>query len=170
MISRNTKLWWRANKKYVWIFIFFILGLWLGGKLQMRRDAKLVVPEVKPVIVEPQEVKITPKVEPTTAPKAPQRPTKGKASYYSVEGCIGCSPNRTMANGQRLDDSRVTLAYNHAPLNTWVVITNVGTGDTIKAQITDRGGFERHGKIADLSVATKEAIGCGDVCQIIIEF
>jgi rare lipoprotein A (peptidoglycan hydrolase) len=103
---------------------------------------------------------------PTASPTPPQRPTRGKASYYSIEGCIGCNPARTMANGQRLDDTRLTIAYNHAPLNSMVKVKNVDNGKYIYAKITDRGGFERHGKIADLSVATRDALGCGDTCPI----
>jgi len=112
---------------------------------------------------------ITPKVVPTTSPNAPQKPVSGKASYYSVAGCLGCSPDRTMANGQRLDDTALTVAYNHAPLNSYLTVTNNRTGQSVRAKVTDRGGFERHGKIIDLSVATKNAIGCGDVCGVKID-
>ena len=93
----------------------------------------------------------------------------GLASYYSREGCIGCSETLTMANGEPLDDSKITVAYNQAPLNSNINITNVRNGRTVTAKVTDRGGFERHGKIVDLSVATKEALGCGDVCKVEIK-
>lgn len=112
----------------------------------------------------------TPTITPTPpnipTPTVIQRPTRGKASYYSIDGCIGCNPGRIMANGQKLDDTRLTLAYNHAPLNSQVKIINTKTGVSVVATITDRGGFERHGKIADLSVATRDALGCGDTCPI----
>ena len=111
---------------------------------------------------------ITQKSTPATSPNAPKKAVSGKASYYSVEGCIGCNDNRIMANGQRLDDTRATVAYNHLPLNTLVEITNTDTGKTVTVPVTDRGGFERHGKIADLSLATKNILGCGDVCNITI--
>lgn len=110
------------------------------------------------------------KVVPTTSPNAPQRPTSGKASYYSVAGCLGCSDNRQMANGEILDDTKLTVAYNHAPLNTYIHITNVANNKTVTAKITDRGGFEKYNKIADLSVATKNALGCGDVCNVKLAF
>ena len=74
-----------------------------------------------------------------------------------------------MGNGEVLDDTHATIAYNHAPLNLKIKITNLGNNRQIYAKLTDRGGFERHGKIADLSVATKEALGCGDVCRIELE-
>ena len=83
--------------------------------------------------------------------------TTGLSSYYSFEGCIGCNEKRIMANGEQLDDSKLTVAYNRAPLNSNVEVKNVKTGAVVVARVTDRGGFERHGKIIDLSVATTTA-------------
>lgn len=101
-----------------------------------------------------------------------KKPTKsfleGKASYYSVDGCIGCSPNLTMANGERLDDTKLTVAFNRAKLGTKINITNQKTGKTVIAMVTDTGGFERHGKIVDMTIATRDAIGCGHVCDVAI--
>lgn len=93
----------------------------------------------------------------------------GLASYYSRSGCLGCSKTLTMANGEPLDDDKLTVAYNRTKLNTMVKITNLKTNMEVIAKVTDRGGFERHGKIIDLSVATKNAIGCGDVCKVKVE-
>jgi len=93
---------------------------------------------------------------------------EGEASYYSREGCIGCSPSLTMANGEPLDDSRLTVAFNRLPLNSYVEVRNKANGQSIVAKVTDTGGFERHGRIIDLSVGTKEAIGCGDLCSVFV--
>lgn len=92
-------------------------------------------------------------------PARPMNTITGLASYYSRSGCLGCSKTLTMANGEPLDDSKLTVAYNRAPLNSFIKITNVKNGAIVTAKITDRGGFERHGKIVDLSVATKNALG-----------
>jgi len=92
----------------------------------------------------------------------------GKASYYSREGCIGCSESLTMANGQPLDDSKLTVAFNKLPLGKTVRVINNTTYDVVEAKITDTGGFERLGRIIDLSVATKEAINCSDICDVTI--
>ena len=116
-------------------------------------------------------------ITPTIAPKPTEKPTprsqgqmiRGIASYYSVAGCLGCSPSLTMANGEPLDDSRLTLAYNHAPMNTVVTIRNVRNNRTVQATITDTGGFGPLGRIADLSVATKNAIECSSLCEVEIE-
>ena len=92
----------------------------------------------------------------------------GKASYYSRKGCLGCSESFTMANGQPLDDSKLTVAFNKLPLGKTVRIVNNSTNDVVEAEITDTGGFERLGRIIDLSVATKEAIHCSDLCDVTI--
>lgn len=110
---------------------------------------------------------------PTELPKPKFQGTKhtGLASYYSRSGCIGCHPNFIMANGQPLDDSKHTVAFNRAPLGTMVKVTNVKTGSEVVAEVTDTGGFEKLKvpKIIDLSVATKNAIGCSDICQVEVE-
>lgn len=90
----------------------------------------------------------------------------GTASYYSEDGCVGCSENLTMANGKRFDEDAMTLAFNRLPLGTWVKVSNTLTGKSSIAEVTDTGGFERLGRIADLSKGLKEAIGCGDLCKV----
>lgn len=116
-----------------------------------------------------------PVVTPTPTPENTPKPTpeaqktgfvSGLASYYSREGCLGCSATLTMANGDPLDDGALTVAYNRAKLNSYVTITNLKTKLSVQAKVTDRGGFERHGKIVDLTIATRDALGCGSVCDV----
>jgi hypothetical protein len=83
----------------------------------------------------------------------------GKVSYYSHDGCIGCSPNQTMANGQPFDENAMTLAHNGIPLNTMVEVKNLDNGKTITAKVTDRGGFNRYNRVADLSKGLYLALG-----------
>lgn len=171
MINRKHRLWWRANKKYFAALCFWISGFLMGWVFfHCRPEPKLISPcPDNGCFIEQKDEKVQ-KIEATTAPKPRQAPTNGKASYYSVSGCLGCRDDRVMANGERLDDTRATVAYNHLPLNTPVKITNTVNGKTITVPVTDRGGFERHGKIADLSLAAKELLNCGDVCNITIDF
>lgn len=96
----------------------------------------------------------------------PDNVVRGKASYYSRAGCLGCSKDMIMANGEPLDDSKLTVAYNDAPINSYVTVTNVGQNKSVRAKVTDTGGFKRHGKIVDLTMATRDAIGCGPVCDV----
>ena len=98
----------------------------------------------------------------------------GTASYYSESGCLGCNKTLTMANGPRLDDRRFTLAMTphtvraYKLLNKKVTVRNRKTGASVVATVTDTGGFSRYSRIADLSLATKLAIGCGDLCSVVI--
>jgi rare lipoprotein A (peptidoglycan hydrolase) len=127
-------------------------------------------PMASPLVEKPS---ITVAPSPTIAP-APTSATKtadwqGLASYYSRAGCLGCSSTLTMANGQPLDDGALTIAFNRAKLGTRVSVTNTKTGKSTIATVTDTGGFERHGKIADLTIATRDAIGCGSTCTVTIK-
>jgi len=111
-------------------------------------------------------------VAPTQAPTKTPTPTikettyRGIASYYSREGCIGCSPSLTMANGQELDDSALTVAYNRAPLGTQIKVINITNGQEVIARVTDTGGFEKIGRIIDLTIATRDAIKCSALCKV----
>lgn len=90
----------------------------------------------------------------------------GLASFYSIAGCLGCSSNFIMANGERLNDSKLTVAYNRVPLNSYIGIINRSNLKYTIAKVTDRGGYEKHGKIIDLSLATKNILGCKDICYV----
>ena len=86
----------------------------------------------------------------------------GHASSYNRNGCVGCSANLHMANGQPLDDTKLTIAFNWLPLNTMVLVTNKTNGKQVVAKVTDRHGAfnaKYHWRIVDLSDATARAIG-----------
>ena len=93
----------------------------------------------------------------------------GLASYYSHDGCVGCSNGQIMSNGEPFIEEAITIAYNRVPLGTFVRVTNLQTNDSIVAEVTDTGGFEELGRIADLSLGTKKAINCSDLCEVEIE-
>lgn len=95
---------------------------------------------------------------------------KGKVSHYSRSGCLGCSATLTMANGETLDDERLTIAFNKLPMNTQVRLTNLDNGKSVIATVTDTGGFERLGRIADLVPAVaRELETKTDVSDVLIE-
>jgi len=93
----------------------------------------------------------------------------GTASYYSEAGCVGCSADLRMANGEVFDENDMTIAFNRLPLGTLVVVTNTLNGQAVVAKVTDRGGFESLGRIADLSKGVKEVINCTDLCEVQIK-
>jgi len=153
-----------------------------------------VIKVQSPIIFEHIEVElISPLPDPTPTPTATPgavlqivkevkaqeikvRELQGIASYYSRAGCLGCSENMTMANGQTLDDTALTLALTpeivgkHKLLNDIITVKNVKTGDTVKAKVTDTGGFARHGRVADLTIATRNAINCTNLCEVLITY
>ena len=91
----------------------------------------------------------------------------GKASYYSANGCMGCSPGQIMANGEVFNENDYTIAFMRLPLNTEVIVTNLDTNKSVKARVTDTGGFEGLGRIADLSLAVSQAVALStDVSHI----
>ncbi len=101
---------------------------------------------------------------------------EGEASYYSRSGCLGCSPNLTMANGQPLRDEALTMAIGADKkhlVGRKAKITNMRNGMSVEVLVTDTGGFykDRYGnRVADLTIATKKAIGMpGGLGQVRVE-
>lgn len=83
----------------------------------------------------------------------------GHCTYYSHAGCIGCHPRQIMANGEPFREWAMTIAFMRTRLNEFVEVANLDTGLAVIAQVTDRGGFEDEGILADLSLGVATAIG-----------
>lgn len=154
-----------AEKLFIIAYMFCTANL-AGYGLRQQPMASPLVVQAETVTVAPVAPTATP--VPTATP-IPAKIWHGLASYYSKAGCIGCSPTLTMSNGQTLDDGALTVAFNKAPLNTIVLITNRDNGQQVRAKVTDTGGFERHGKLIDLTIATRDAIGCASTCKVTVE-
>lgn len=118
----------------------------------------------------------TPTPTPTTHPalndKLPH--IEGQASWYG-EGkneCLGCDPQRIMANGQRLDDNRKTVACSVGgtcelfPIGTRVMILNKENKMLTEALVTDTGGFQKYNKIVDVSKAVKNSLNMGGSAMV----
>lgn len=102
--------------------------------------------------------------------KAKKPSWKGYVSYYSRAGCLGCSKNLIMANGEPLDDSRSTIAFNWLPMNTKVRITNLNNGRVTVAVVADTGGFNSLNRIADLTLAVANELETKtDISLVLIE-
>lgn len=91
---------------------------------------------------------------------------EGIASYYSEKGCLGCRPDLKMANGEIFDENKLTLAFMRVPLNSQVLVENMKTRLSVVAKVTDRGGFEPYGRIADLSLGLRNKISGEDLTPV----
>ena len=148
------------NKKLLFLFSTLYIAASVFSYTTKKAEAHVISPVPENA---PQPV-IT--IIPTPTPTVFYKVRLGKASYYSRAGCLGCSKTLTMANGEQLDDSKLTVAYNDAPLNSIIKITNIDNGKSVFAKVTDTGGFKRHGKIIDLTIATRDALGCASTCNV----
>lgn len=132
----------------------------------IRQELKIIKEKiVEPVLTPSPTQSPTPTLTPTKPPKKAEKTVEveagkwtGKVSHYSRAGCLGCSPSLTMANGQPLDDNALTIAFNRAPLGTKLKVTNLDNGKSVVVTVTDTGGFERLGRIADLVPAVAGAL------------
>ena len=69
----------------------------------------------------------------------------GNASYYGDQFV-----HRTMANGKKFTQHKLTAAHKTLPLGTKVKVINLTNHESVKVRITDRGPFVK-GRIIDLS-------------------
>ena len=84
------------------------------------------------------------------------------ASYYTRASCIAESGQCTMANGKELMDNEMVAASWFYRLGTFLVVTNIDNGRSVKVQVTDRGPAKRlvkKGRIIDLSYAAMSKLG-----------
>lgn len=90
------------------------------------------------------------------------------ASQYGVgDGYHG----RRTASGARFDTwatSPYTLAHRTRPFGSFVTITNLANGRSIRAKVTDRGPFVR-GRCVDLGRAGANALGMGGTARVMVE-
>lgn len=64
--------------------------------------------------------------------------------------------------------SPYTVAHKYRRFGTFVTVTNLANGKTIRAKITDRGPFY-HGRCVDLGRAGANAIGMGGTARVRVE-
>lgn len=137
------------------LIVTLLFSLYVGHSIdKINTKARVHFNSCKLAACSTVKVRPTDRPIPTAVPtSAPARVWVGKVSHYSVEGCLGCSPTLRMANGETLRDDRLTIAFNRLPLNTMVRVTNLNNGRSVEALVTDTGGFEKLGRIADLTPA-----------------
>ena len=77
----------------------------------------------------------------------------GTASWYGDK-----FHGKPTANGEVYDKMAMTAAHKTLPLNSYVVVTNMETGKSLKLRLNDRGPFVGD-RIIDLSEAAASALG-----------
>jgi rare lipoprotein A len=65
---------------------------------------------------------------------------------------------RTTASGERFDPNKMTAAHRSLPFGTWLEVTRVDTGDSVRVRVTDRGPFGHEERIIDLSEAAAKKL------------
>jgi len=99
--------------------------------------------------------------KPTASVPAHRDEATGKPSSVEVGLASWYGPpyhNHQAADGSVFDQNALTVAHRELPLGTMVRVTNVATGESVVAKVTDRGPFVQ-GRILDLSLAAAKAIG-----------
>ena len=148
------------------LFTALYVALWFVSVPPVDREIRSPLPKefVVPTV--------TPRIRVATESAGiPGKKWQGVASYYSRSGCVGCSPSMTMANGFPLRDESYTVAFNRLPLGSFVFVRNLKNGKAVPAVVTDRGGFEKLGRIIDVTEAVRDYIECADLCRVeVIEF
>ncbi len=90
----------------------------------------------------------------TGQPQARNEVLVGYATWYGA-----ALAGHTTASGERFDPSKMTAAHRSLPFGTWVDVTRVDTGQTVRVRITDRGPFGHEERIIDLSHEAAKELG-----------
>jgi len=88
----------------------------------------------------------------------------GIASWYGDK-----FHGKPTANGEAYDKRAMTAAHKTLPLNSYVWVTNLDTGKSIKVRLNDRGPFI-DGRIIDLSEAAAEKIGIAGLGKVRVQY
>jgi rare lipoprotein A len=107
-----------------------------------------------------RSTEVTPRSDPPVAfegtydPGPPRADVQtGNATWYGA-----ALAGRTTASGERFDPGKLTAAHRTLPFGTWVEVTRVDTGQSVRVRITDRGPFGHADRIIDLSRAAAQKI------------
>ena len=77
----------------------------------------------------------------------------GFATWYGARFA-----GRRTASGEPFDPLAMTAAHRTLPFGTWVEVTRMDTGASVRVRITDRGPFGHEDRIIDLSRAAAERL------------
>lgn len=78
----------------------------------------------------------------------------GTASYYG-----NAFHGKKTASGERFDQDNLTCAHGSLPFGCKIRVTNLRNKKSVEVKVNDRGGFQKHGRVIDLSKAAAKEIG-----------
>lgn len=87
------------------------------------------------------------------------------ASHYGIGDGYGW---RRTASGERMNPHAMIAAHRTLPFGTWVTVTVLGTGRSLRVRIVDRGPFVR-GRCIDLSAGAARALGIGGIARVAVD-
>ena len=91
---------------------------------------------------------------------------QGQASHYGHgDGFHG----RKTASGERFNAAAMTAAHRTRPIGSYVKVTNLANGSSVRVRINDRGPARRTGKIIDLSYGASRVIGMGGTARVSVQ-
>ena len=91
---------------------------------------------------------------------------QGRASHYGHgDGFHG----RKTASGERFNAFAMTAAHRARPMGSYVRVTNLANGRSVRVRINDRGPARRTGKIIDLSYEASRVIGMGGTARVSVQ-
>lgn len=101
-------------------------------------------------------------------PEASSGPEECTASQYGVGD--GYNGGRTASGAifNTYATDPYTVAHLTRALGSWVTVTNLANGKSIRARVTDRGPYY-HGRCVDLGRAGANAIGMGGTARVRVE-
>lgn len=98
---------------------------------------------------------LTPEV---AAPVTHSKPLKVSKTWYGMASWYGDAwKGRMTACGKPFDPDKLTAAHPYLPCGTWLRVTNVRTGHSEFATVTDRGPYEE-GREIDVSARVARRI------------
>ena len=89
----------------------------------------------------------------TSAGESTGESTDGLASFYARR-----FNDRRTTSGEVYDPKAMTMAHRSLPFGTWVSVTNLGNGRSVRVRVNDRGPWTGS-RLADLSMAAARQLG-----------
>jgi rare lipoprotein A len=105
-----------------------------------------------------------PEARPEATPPDARDVQVGYATWYGR----AFAGHRT-ASGERFDPGKMTAAHRTLPFGTWVEVTRIDNGKSVRVRVTDRGPWGHEDRIIDLSQAAAAKIGLTKVGMTRVE-